>query len=139
MKNRRIVAAILMLVLVLSTVSALAADQAYSFSLNLPIGNTTMYIDTTNSNQKVYAANDGTVKCSSTNAPGYGYLLCLANKKNYAQATGTRWLSYAGQKKYLAYLSGQNIVGDSYHVAGRYDNDYTGSYGIDGMFNSDKT
>ena len=139
MKNKRIVAAVLLLALVLSTVPALAADQSFSFLLNLPYGNTQMYIDTTHSNQKVYAGNDGTVKCTITDAPGYGYLVCLVTKPEYYYATVKKWLSYAGQKKYLAYLSGMNIVGTSYHVAGRYDNDYSAPYSCYGMFNSDKT
>lgn len=129
----------LCIVLLTSIVTAFAADEDFAFSLTVPKGNTTMWIDTRTSNQKLYAGNDGTAKCSTTNAPGYGYYICLANTKNNVMATVGEWLGYSGAKKYLSYYSGHNAVNDYYWAAGRPDHDYAGTYSIEGKYNADKT
>ena len=139
MKTNRKVALSLAVILMLSmTASAFAANEPYSFSMSMPKGNTTMYIDTSSANQKFYNQQDGTIRCTTQNAPGYGYRIGLAAKSNYAGATNPVWMT-SGQKKYTSFYLGMGTVGAYFHAAGRPDNDYTGTYSISGTFNSDKT
>ena len=116
-----------------------AADQDMIFKITAQKKNTTMYIYSATKNKKVYKGQVGTAKCTTTNAPGYGYLICLTNSKNNVMSTKSQWLNYSGCKKYLGYLSGKDIVNDYYQAAGRFDNDYAGTYSFTGKFNSDKT
>lgn len=122
-----------------------AANQSFAFNL----GNT----DTTYNtywgayNTKVYASNPGTVRTSYNNAPGAGFSFVLKCTEPYdgaivgpgpmVIATSGQWISGAGIK-YLNYLSGKNVVGRAYYVAGRIDNDYHNTYSCNGYFNSDR-
>lgn len=81
------------------------------------------------------------------NAPGAGFSFVLKCTEPYdgaivgpgpmVIATSGQWISGAGIK-YLNYLSGKNVVGRAYYVAGRIDNDYHNTYSCNGYFNSDR-
>lgn len=113
-----------------------AANQSFTFHMTNT--GTTMYVATTNSNQKLYTDQDATVKVNSVNAAGYGYRLALVNS-SYTIATSQKWYNYNGQKKYHSFLSGMSEYGMKYYMCGRIDNDYDGPYDCSGLFNSDKS
>jgi len=137
---KKFIAFIITCVLCLASFTpVLAADQDMIFTITAPKNNTTMYIYSATINQKAYKGQVGTAKCTTNNAPGYGYLIGLTNSKNNSMATNKQWLNYSGCKKYLSYLSGKDIVNDYYQAAGRFDNDYAGTYSFTGKFNADKT
>lgn len=135
--KKRVLAGVMSLGLLMGC-AAYAANESYHFGITAAAGNTTMYIYSPTSNQKFYNQQDGTIRCTSQNAPGYGYYIGLTNSKNNVLSTRPQWLK-TGRKRYTPYKNNMGIVGDYFKAAGRFDNDYSGTYTCDGTFNADKT
>lgn len=131
--------AITLVILSLLTVSttAFAADQAYSFNLTVEDG---YRVYTNTSNQKVVKNDKGTIKCTTTNAPGYGYRmgLCHTSDMGYLMATTEAWLK-TNKTRYVSYHDKDTAFGKSFHAYGRIDDDYYGPYSISGFYNADET
>ncbi len=133
---KKTISCIMLIVFILCFASvAFAATQSFNF--NLSNSGTTCYVYTGAYNTKVYLNDDATIKCTYTDAPGYGYYLGLCNS-SYSQATEQKWYGTNGRTRNHAYFSGKAVVGENYYVAGRIDNDYYGTYTINGKFNSDE-
>ena len=132
---KRIISLIMVMTLLLSFASvAFAASQSFSF--NMTNTGTTSHVYTGTSNKKVNSNDDATIKCTYTDAPGYGYYLGLCNS-SYSSATEKAWYGTNGKTRNHAYYDGKAVVGAKYYVSGRIDNDYFGTYSINGTFNAD--
>jgi hypothetical protein len=146
MKIKRSIVCLAIAVMLISSLSitAFAADVAFSFNLSSTSGSTTFEPYTDGYNTKVYLNDAATVKVTSNNAPGYGYAYRMFYKvlglvyTNASVTSPTYWVSGNGTV-HPAYASGKNEVGRKYYVAGRIDNDYTGPYASAGTFNSGYT
>ncbi len=135
--KKKIIASLMLSILALSFVSsALAENVPYSFSMTNT--GTTCYVYSEQGNTKVNINDDAKIKCITTDAPGYGYYLGLCNS-SYSQATVKKWYGVNGRTRKHEYLPGKAVVGHTYYITGRIDNDYTGTYDITGLFNSDNT
>lgn len=135
--GRRITGIILLVMIIASVmcVSAFAADKQFYF--NMSNTGTTSYVYSDTYNTKAYANSNATIKVNYVNAPGWGYRLTLVNS-SYHPSTYHHWFSSAGTD-HPAYYSGYATVGMNYYMAGRIDNDYSGTYTTYGYFNSDYT
>lgn len=86
---RKLLVSMLAAVMLCSIVGfSFASNQSFTFHMTNT--GTTMYVATTNSNQKLYTDQDATVKVQSVNAAGYGYRLALVNS-SYTLATSQKW------------------------------------------------
>lgn len=144
MRLKRKIITALMTVLMLSSISvnAMAANVNYKFRLSNTDTSYNVYTD--ESNVKSYVNENATVSATFNTAPGWGYAFCLKHRTSlttYITDTVTspgQWISGTGTI-HPAYLSGHNVVGRAYYVAARIDNDYYGTYYVEGKFNSDYT
>jgi len=130
---RRITGIMLVLSFILAGI-AFAASQSFTF--NLTNSGTTSYVYMETSNTKLYVDDDATIKCVYTDAPGYGYRVGLCNMSN-VQATECKWYSTNGRTRNHAFLDGKAIANTDYRIFGRIDNDYYGTYIINGKYNAD--
>lgn len=116
-------------------VPAFASDQYYTFKMSNT--GSTAYVYTSTSNTKWYANQNATIKCGYSDAPGWGYRLCLVNS-SYVESTYPLWYTSASTD-HPAYYSGMGAANVTYYMCGRIDNDYYGTYLTYGYFNSDYT
>lgn len=140
MKTKKLVSIFLCVALMLAlSIPAFAANIAYSF--NLRNTGTSFSTYTSNYNTKSYLSDPATIKCDSTDAPGYGYYMHLAYKSglSYIKATDSYWYNTNSYLLHPSYLSGAAVLNRAYYIQGRIDNDYSGPYAISGVFNSDWT
>lgn len=122
-------------------INGMAANEYYEFKLRNT--DTSYNVYTGSSNLKSYAADSATVNATYNIAPGWGFAFCLKHSTSAGYITDTvtspgQWLSGTGTI-HPPYLSGHNVVNRYYYIAARIDNDYTGEYGVRGVFNSDYT
>lgn len=135
---KKIIATALVLMTIMSLfITASAADQPYYFNLTV---NDSYRVYTSTSNQKVIKNDDGTIKCTTTDALGYGYRmgLCFGAAHGYLMATSEAWLK-TGKTRYVSYHNKDDAFGEYFHAYGRIDDDYYGPYSISGYFNADET
>ncbi len=133
----------LLLSLVLSmTVLALPAraeNVEYYYYVTQAAGSTAMHHDLyENVNLKTLADDPATIKCTGTDAPGYGFYLRLISKSadNY---TRSYWYNSSNYLRHPVYEDQASANKKYYLIEGRFDNDYTGTYYITGLFNADYT
>jgi len=132
---KRIISLIMVMTLLLSFASvAFAASQSFSF--NMTNTGTTSHVYTGTSNQKINVDDDATIKCTYTDAPGYGYYLGLCNMSN-TMATVQKWYGTNGKTRNHEFHDGMAIKNAYYRIHGRIDNDYYGTYTINGKYNAD--
>lgn len=128
----------LALILMVSiAIPAFAADQAYYFNLTVEDA---YRVYTATSNQKVIRNDDATIKCTETNAQGYGYRmgLCYDASNSYLMATEETWMK-TGRTRNVAYFDNDEAFGNYFHAYGRIDDDYYGPFEITGYYNADET
>lgn len=127
------------------SVSSAAANQYYQFYLSNTGRKYNVYEE--HNNTKIIKYDKGTVNTSYNNAPGWGMAFCLKYKYyqngsyNWVTATITSpglWISGA-DTKYLTYVNANDSYLRPHYVAARIDDDYSGYYYCEGVFNADKT
>lgn len=121
--------------------SASAANEYFFFSLQNT--DTSYNVCTLHSNTKAYKNDSSTVHTYYVTTPGYGMAFCMKHYNGSTYITDTvtspgQWLNNSGTI-HPPYLSDHAVVGRSYCVAARNDNDYNGTYTSAGVFNSDYT
>lgn len=140
MKISRILSAMLCLILIVGLApSAFAANESYYLLTNAEVGNTSYFQDENpNFNKKTQADDPATIKCVSTNAPGWGYYMRLVNDPNSIY-TLSYWYNSTNNLRHPTYVNQAYANNKYYYIEGRFDNDYGGTYSISGVFNADYT
>lgn len=139
---KKIVSILLVLAMIAAfTVPVFAANVGYSFNLTNEEGRDfTVYKDA--SNTKLYVSQPGSIRCT-TNAMGLGYRMHLVAKNwfglSWPQATVSNWFSGTNVVRHPEFLENMAKENKDYYIAGRIDDDYSGPYYANGVFNSDNT
>lgn len=148
MKRLRMIKSIIAVTIIVGILSGMVISTSaanISFAFNLGNTGTSLNRYTGASNTKLYVNQSATVRTYYNNAPGYGFRFVMqcsdptvvAGYAPIVTATAGGWISGA-DKVYLSYLSGMAQANHNYYVAGRIDNDYSGTYSCNGYFNSDQ-